>query len=61
MAELGSAFLSNAAGIKNDMPNSAAYIASWLTVLRNDKAMIVQAAAKAQRAADYVLGSRKEA
>jgi antirestriction protein ArdC len=32
----------------------AAYIASWLTVLKNDKRAIFQAAAYAQRAADFL-------
>ena len=32
----------------------AAYIASWLTVLRNDTRFIFTAASHAQRAADYL-------
>jgi antirestriction protein ArdC len=55
VAEIGSAFLSSEAGIKNDLPNSAAYLSNWLRVLRNDSALIIQAAAKAQKAADYIL------
>ena len=35
--------------------DSAAYIASWLEVLRNDKRAIVRAAAAGQRAADYLM------
>jgi antirestriction protein ArdC len=38
------------------LPNSAAYLASWLKVLRSDSKMIVKAAARAQRAADLILG-----
>jgi antirestriction protein ArdC len=32
----------------------AAYIASWLEVLKNDKRAIFRAAAHAQKAADYL-------
>lgn len=39
-----------------DLPNSAAYLASWLRVLKGDKKLIVQAAAQAQRATEHVLG-----
>ena len=37
-------------------PDHAAYIASWLNVLKNDKRFIFTAAAHAQRAADYLHG-----
>jgi antirestriction protein ArdC len=60
VAEIGSAFLSNEAGIKNDLPNSAAYLHNWLQVLKNDKTLIIQAAAKAQKAADYILAKPEE-
>jgi antirestriction protein ArdC len=33
---------------------NAAYIATWLEVLKNDNRAIFEAAAKAQRAADYL-------
>ena len=39
--------------------NSAAYIKSWLKALKNDKKMLVMAAAQGQKAADYIL-NRKE-
>jgi antirestriction protein ArdC len=35
-------------------PDHAAYIASWLEVLKGDKRFIFSAAAHAQRAADYL-------
>lgn len=35
--------------------NNAAYIANWLKVLKEDNKMLIQAAGKAQRAADYIL------
>jgi antirestriction protein ArdC len=57
LAEMGAAFLCGFAGIENrTIDNSAAYIASWLRVLRHDKHMVVWAAAQAQHAADFIQG-----
>lgn len=57
VAEMGAAFLCTHAGIeKATIDNSAAYIKGWLKSLKNDKMMVVTAAAKAQKAADYILG-----
>lgn len=57
VAELGAAFLCNQVGIvEHTIDNSASYIAGWLKVLKNDKKMIVFAAAQAQKAADRILG-----
>jgi antirestriction protein ArdC len=36
--------------------NQAAYITGWLKKLRDDRRLMVHAAADAQRAADFVLG-----
>jgi antirestriction protein ArdC len=56
VAEMGAAFLCGSTGIlPRTIKNSAAYIQGWLKKLRNDKKMIVLAAAKAQKAADYIL------
>ena len=38
----------------------AAYIASWLKVLKNDKRAIFTAASKAQAAVDYMHGKQEE-
>jgi len=38
------------------LENQAAYIAGWLKKLRDDRKLVVLAAAQAQHAADYVLG-----
>jgi antirestriction protein ArdC len=55
VAELGSAFLCGDLGITPDVrPDHAAYIASWLKVLKDDKRFIFTAASQAQRAADYL-------
>jgi antirestriction protein ArdC len=55
VAELGSAFLCADLGITPKIRDDhAAYLASWLTVLKNDTRLIVSAASHAQRAADYL-------
>jgi antirestriction protein ArdC len=62
VAEMGAAFLCGHAGIvERTLDNSAAYIAAWLERLRNDRTLVVQAAAQAQRAADFILGVNHEA
>ena len=57
VAEMGAAFLLAEAGIDSDglVDNSAAYVASWLKALRNDKKLVVLAAAQAQKAVDHIL------
>ena len=57
VAELGAAFLSADLGITPEVrPDYAAYIATWLTALKNDKRFIFTAASHAQRAADFLHG-----
>jgi antirestriction protein ArdC len=57
VAEMGATFLCSHAGIDEiTMGNSAAYIQSWLRVLKEDKTMVVKAASQAQKAVDYILG-----
>ena len=59
VAEMGAAFLCGYAGIENKtIVNSAAYIQGWLRSLKNDKKMLVMAAAQAQKAADYILNKK---
>ena len=59
VAEMGAAFLCGQAGIvESTLENSAAYLQNWLEQLQNDKKLIVQAAAQAQRAADFILGTK---
>lgn len=61
IAELGAAFLCGNTGIEQTtIENSAAYIQSWLKALKNDKRMIVFAAAAAQKAADYILDKKNQ-
>jgi antirestriction protein ArdC len=56
VAELGSAFLCAHCRIDGRLQHSA-YLHSWLQVLKSDKRAIFTASAKAQQAADLLLGS----
>jgi antirestriction protein ArdC len=57
VAELGGAFLSADLDLTPEpRPDHAAYIAHWLTVLKNDRRAIFTAASYAQRAADFLSG-----
>src|SRR3546814_11742368 len=54
-AELTASFLLADLGIAHDpRPDHAAYIASWLQVLKNDSSAIFTAPSKAQAAADWL-------
>jgi antirestriction protein ArdC len=58
---MGAAFLCGFAGIENiTLNNSAAYIQGWLKALKDDKKLVIMAAAQAQKAADYILMVNKE-
>ena len=55
VAEMAASYLCGVCGIANaTLEHSAAYLQSWLRVLRHDPTMLVHAAAQAQRAADYI-------
>lgn len=57
VAEMGAAMLASVAGIeRKTLANSAAYLQSWIKVLKSDSRMVVSAASQAQKAADYILG-----
>lgn len=57
VAELASAFVSADLGITPEVRDDhAAYIASWLEVLKKDKRAIFSAASHAQKAVDYLHG-----
>lgn len=57
-AEMGAAFLCGHAGLNPSatLENTAAYLQFWLEQLRGDKKLVVQAASRAQRAAELILG-----
>jgi antirestriction protein ArdC len=55
VAEMGSAFLCSAAGIlPQTIDNAAAYLHSWIRVLKGDARLVVRAGSAAQRA-DWLL------
>ena len=57
VAELGAAFLCADLGLTLEIRDDhAAYIGSWLKVLKNDKRAVFTAAGHAQRAADFLHG-----
>lgn len=61
VAEIGASFLAGVANFETaGGDESAAYLGGWLKPLKNDKKFIVQAAAKAQKAADLILGTTFE-
>ena len=57
VAEIGSACIINDLGLETEssFKNSAAYIQSWLTALKNDKKMIIGAASRAEKAVKLIL------
>ena len=60
VAELGSCFLSNTAGLNSEKAfnNSVAYLQGWIKSLKDDPKMIVHASAAAEKAADYILNAQ---
>jgi antirestriction protein ArdC len=55
VAEMGAAYLGGVCGIAHaTLENNAAYLQSWMQVLRHDATLLVHAAAQAQRAADSI-------
>jgi antirestriction protein ArdC len=53
---MGAAFLCAEAGISSAvLENQTAYIAGWLKKLRDDRKLVIHAAAQGQKAADYIL------
>ena len=62
IGELGSAMLHGLAGlkIKSQVKDQDAYIDSWVEAFEDDSRLIVGAASKAQKAADYIMGDLPE-
>lgn len=57
VAEIGASMLTGMAGFQEvTFENSTAYIQSWLRQLKDDKTLIVSAAAQSQKAVDHILG-----
>lgn len=59
VAEMGAAFLCGFSGIEQKtLENSAAYIQGWLHELKNDRTLLIHAAAQAQKASNYILNKK---
>ncbi|MBF0559697.1 MAG: antirestriction protein, partial [Nitrospirae bacterium] len=55
VAEMGASFLCGITGIENKtIDNSASYLQSWIKTIREDKKIVVTAAAQAQKAVDFI-------
>ncbi len=61
VAEMTAAFLLGHCSMDGgEIENAAAYIKGWLKALRDDRKLVVVAAAQAQKAADWILGRREQ-
>lgn len=61
VAEMGAAYLCGHCAIeRTTLDQSASYIQDWLTRLRDDRKLVVQAAAQAQKACDFILDVQHE-
>ena len=62
VAEIGAAGMLNLLGIESPetFNNSAAYIQSWIKVLKNDTKMIVSASGKAEKAVSYIINGKEK-
>lgn len=62
-AEIGAAALMNLCELEQEetFENTAAYIDSWLSVLRQDKKAIISAASRAEKAMNFILGKEVQA
>lgn len=58
IAEIGAGFLCSLSGVENTIDNQASYIENWLEALHNDKRMVLIAASQAQKAVDWIVGSK---
>lgn len=59
IAEFGASFLDATANISDVAKKSAAYIAGWKSKITDNPKILVHAASKAQKAADYILTGAK--
>ena len=58
VAEMGACFLCGFCGIETTtIENTTAYIQNWLGVLKDDKKLLINAASRAQKAFDYIIGT----
>lgn len=59
-AEIASTMLSAYTGLSADIENNAAYVASWIKVLKNDRREIFRAASDATKIVDFMLGRNQD-
>lgn len=60
-AEIGAQLLCQLCGITNTLKNSAAYCEGWAKFIRENRTRaILDAAARAQKAVDYIMGKKRE-
>lgn len=59
-AEIASLFLASETGVPHHVGQHAAYVKSWIEVLKNDKNEIFRAARDAEKMTEYVLAIDKE-
>ena len=61
VAQMGSSFLLKQVDMDNSrtLEQSAAYIQSWIAALKNDYSLIAIAASRAERAVEYILGTKE--
>ena len=55
VAELTSAYMLAYLGYESQITNNVDYIDNWLSVMKDDKKFVIQAASQAQAASDYIL------
>jgi len=61
VAEIGSNFLASHVDFDDVIfDNSASYVKNWISVLKDDPKMIIQASQQAQKACDHILGTTFE-
>tara|TARA_R100000808_G_scaffold1300_1_gene6053 strand:+ start:193 stop:1122 length:930 start_codon:yes stop_codon:yes gene_type:complete len=59
VAEFTACFLCSHIGIEDTRENSAAYLKGWVSKLKDNPKMLIQASGKAKKAADYILGNKE--
>lgn len=55
VAEVGATLLGATVGVTTSLDSSAAYVASWLRQLQDDRSLIIKASQQAQKAVDRIL------
>lgn len=61
VAEFTACFLCSHVGIEDTRENSAAYLKNWVSALKDEPRMLVQASGLAKKATEYILGNKEVA